>query len=370
MTWVAGAFYFKSSSGYPYFDLLLNGPVVIPTVPPTVRIRTVSTQKTDSISGFGQATAQLFESLKATVGLRYTNETRELTNASTTQFRSDGTSVITLPEFTDSRKYQKLTWRFALDYTFSRDVLGYVSYNRGFKSGGFNSNSLTVGPFSPETLDAYEVGLKSTFLGRRVRLNVAGFYYNYQDVQVQRVTTAGTGIYNSGKETVYGLEAELEGQLSSRLNARLSYQFIPQAEYNNFPAAVIATPRPAGGYTISSGSASGKRAVLSPRNTANASIDYTVPVTSGAVGFNASVYYNSGIYNDPDNLIKQPSYVLVNMSARYKLDSGISVSAFVQNLTDSAVSTIDGIQTFGATGVDRVGYAPPRTYGVTVGYVF
>jgi iron complex outermembrane receptor protein len=370
VTWVAGAFYFNASSGYPYFDLLLNGPVVLPTVPPTVKIRTVSTQKTDSISGFGQATAQVFDGLKATAGLRYTSETRELTDASVTQFRNNGTSVVTVPEFADSRDYKKLTWRLALDYTFSRDVLGYVSYNRGFKSGGFNSNSLTVGSFSPETLDAYEVGLKSSFLNRRVRVNLAGFYYDYKDVQVQRVTTAGTGIYNSGKETVYGLEAELEGRLSSQLTARASYQYIPHAEYSNFPAAVVATPRAAGGYMIGTGSASGNRAVLSPRNTANASIDYTVPLTSGTLGFNASIYYNSGIYNDPDNLIKQPSYALVNMSARYGLKNGVSLNVWVQNLTDRAVSTLDGIQTFGATGVDRVGYAPPRTYGVTVGYAF
>ncbi|MGQ7451830.1 TonB-dependent receptor domain-containing protein, partial [Streptococcus suis] len=169
------------------------------------------------------------------------------------------------------------------------------------------------------------------------------------------------------KETVYGLEADLEAKLSARLGLRLNYQFIPHAQYDKFPGAVIATPRAAGGYFITTGSASGNRAVLSPRNTANAALDYKLPVSSGDVDFNASVYYNSGIFNDPDNLIKQPAYALVNLSARYRATSGYSVAAWVRNLTNEAVSAIDGIQTFGATGANRVGYAPPRTYGVTVG---
>lgn len=66
LSWVAGAYYFTASSGYPFFDVLLNGPVLIPTVPPTNRVRTISTQTTDSLSGFGQATAQLVDGLKAT----------------------------------------------------------------------------------------------------------------------------------------------------------------------------------------------------------------------------------------------------------------------------------------------------------------
>ncbi|WP_447414894.1 TonB-dependent receptor domain-containing protein, partial [Clostridium perfringens] len=123
-------------------------------------------------SGFGQATAQLVDGLKATVGLRYTDETRKLVDASVTQFRTDGSSVTSIPQFSDRRHYGKLTWRFALDYSFTPDILTYVSYNRGFKSDGFNSNSIAVSPFLPETHDAYEVGLKSTILNRRVRFNL------------------------------------------------------------------------------------------------------------------------------------------------------------------------------------------------------
>jgi len=66
--------------------------------------------------------------------------------------------------------WTKLTWRAALDHKFSDDVLGYVSYNRGFKSGSFNPFTWTNPPTNPEVLDAYELGLK-TGCGLRCHAN-------------------------------------------------------------------------------------------------------------------------------------------------------------------------------------------------------
>jgi iron complex outermembrane recepter protein len=75
-----------------------------------------------------------------------------------------------------SDRFNKATWRLALDYQFTADLLAYLSYNRGFKSGGFNSLNIQIPPFRPEQLDAYELGFKSTFVDNRVRFNGA-FYY-------------------------------------------------------------------------------------------------------------------------------------------------------------------------------------------------
>src|SRR3546814_12467390 len=97
--------------------------------------------------------------------------------------------------FSDSFSKDKLTWRLALDQKFSAGVMGYVSYNRGYKSGGFNL--LDVGAlnrptghvspsYNPEIVDAYEVGLKSDLFDRRLRLNVAAFYYDYKAIQLQQ----------------------------------------------------------------------------------------------------------------------------------------------------------------------------------------
>src|SRR3546814_14639646 len=59
------------------------------------------------------------------------------------------------------------TWRVSLEHDLATDVLGYVSYNRGFKSGVFNAGTATAPVVEPEIVDAYEGGVKATFLDRK-----------------------------------------------------------------------------------------------------------------------------------------------------------------------------------------------------------
>jgi len=81
--------------------------------------------------------------------------------------------------------------RVQLDWTASDDLLVYTSWNRGVKGGGYNAPffPLTVDytdevlSYDPETLDAFEVGFKSTFADGKVRLNGAAYYYDYRDYQ-------------------------------------------------------------------------------------------------------------------------------------------------------------------------------------------
>src|SRR3546814_3352390 len=67
----------------------------------------------------------------------------------------------------------------------------YASYNRGFKSGGYNIASPNVAPFRPETLDDWEAGLKSELFDRRLTFNVNGFLYKYRNMQVIFFPTGG-----------------------------------------------------------------------------------------------------------------------------------------------------------------------------------
>ncbi len=83
------------------------------------------------------------------------------------------------------QNFQKLTWRLALNQKFTEDVMGYVSYNRGFREGGYNVAGPADAPYKPESIDAYEVGLKSVMFDRRLRLNAAAFWYEYRDIQAQ-----------------------------------------------------------------------------------------------------------------------------------------------------------------------------------------
>lgn len=368
IVWSVGAYYFRADASYPFVHVHFAGPAIPPNG--AVLSDTKSTQGTDSIAGFGQATWEIASGLKITGGLRYTSEERSLTNAMTTVTFMNGTSAVTVPLTNVHRRFNKLTYRAAVDYQFSPDVMGYASYNRGFKSGGYNPNVLTLPPFDPEVLDAYEAGIKTSLWDRRVRFNLGGFYYDYNSVQVQRVVNGGTGVANGAKATLYGFETEIEARLSDPLSIRVGYQYL-HGKYDSFPNAIVSTPRPAGGYSINNaGVATGNRTILSPKSTFSATVNYTVPVGDNELEFNGTYYYNSGYFHEPDNLLKMPAYSQVNLAARYNMSNGFSASVWGNNLTNVAVPNIEGIQSFGATGIRRTSFAPPRTYGATLGYKF
>src|SRR3546814_4559763 len=82
----------------------------------------------------------------------------------------------------------KPTWRISLDQKFSTDIMGYVSYNRGFKSGGFNAKQpLPANPYRPAKGDAFELGVKTELFDHRLRLNTSFFYTRYSNLRVDRM---------------------------------------------------------------------------------------------------------------------------------------------------------------------------------------
>src|SRR3546814_8509937 len=100
-----------------------------------------------------------------------------------------GTTLVLDPERTKTLVSKKPTWRLSLDYQFSPEILGYLSYNRGVKSGGFalgTSPSNNLG-YQPEQLNAYEGDLKTELFDRKLIFNTASFYYDFKKLQVQPV---------------------------------------------------------------------------------------------------------------------------------------------------------------------------------------
>jgi iron complex outermembrane recepter protein len=365
--WVLGTYYLRSNGSWNPFQIYLGG------VPGINDIDGTSIQDTNSISAFGQATFQLSDRLHATAGLRYTDETKTLRYAQEEFVLDNGATSNIFGPLSGELVARRPTWRTDLDYDVTKDVLAYVSYDRGFKSGGYNPAGANLPAFRPEALDAYETGVKSTFLEDRVRLNAALFYYNYHDVQVERSVVGSIGIYNApGGARIYGSDGELEGRITQDLDVTLGYQVLPHAEYGNFPDAVISTLQPNGTYNVGTGNAGGNRVVLSPKYNASAGFNYTLPFdVHGKIRLNVAYYYNSGFFEEVDNVIRQPSYSLLNASAKWTSDRhGWSVAFWGKNLTDSRVLDIGQVEPEFGVGVQRDTWAPPRTYGVTFGKTF
>src|SRR6202012_1158976 len=99
---------------------------------------------------------------------------------------------------------RKPTFKTALDYQFTDSVLGYVSVSDGFKSGTFNLITYDPVAVRPEVLYAYEVGIKSDLLDRRVRIDGAAFQYNIKDPQVQLQSATSVVDSNAGSSRVRG----------------------------------------------------------------------------------------------------------------------------------------------------------------------
>ena len=215
LDWVLGVYYFKEKADdrqrvtFPVADFLSGGD-----------------NNNDSVAGFAQATFALTPTLDFTGGIRYTKDTKRFRPKqpilSTVLPFPAGTPI--LPDVEAVRKFDKWTPMANLSWQATPDLLAYVTYSEGFKSGGFTQSVFppifpapgqdpaeVIPSFEPETVKVYEVGFKSDLFDRRVRLNGAAFRTSYENVQitVQNVSVAPI-ILNAAEARIWG--AELEAQ--------------------------------------------------------------------------------------------------------------------------------------------------------------
>jgi iron complex outermembrane receptor protein len=349
MTWLVGAFYYGNQV-FGSDPRLLTGSQI-----PGGYLAQYAVQDTASGSVFGQAMADLTTDTQLTLGLRYTDET--LKAFSRTQ--NEAQQVVAGP-FDEQIRSAPVTWRVALDHQFTADLLGYVSYNRGFKSGGFNLTSPGSAPFYPEHVDAYEAGLKSEFLDHRVRLNASAFYYRYSDLQVTVNEGNVQRFENAAKARNYGMDGSLDFAATNRLTFSTGVGLL-SAKYVDYPGVR--------GYTLLGApfpiaNAAGKDLPFAPPVTGFVSCDYRVPTPIGELKGTANLSYNDKSYVSPDNEMVRPAYWMLNASVEWRSPSAdsLAVRLWGKNLTNADYYLF---ATEGPQGWYR-SEGPPRMYGVTV----
>lgn len=346
--WVLGGFLYDAAAGYTPANV--NRGILLLT----------DKQKTVSLAGFGQATAEIFTDTNLTGGLRYTYERQRLI--------IDGFAVggVAIPLPNDRQTFKKLTWRAALDHRFAPDVLGYASYNRGFKSGGFNLLQPTDAPFKPEVLDAYEVGFKTDWFDRKLRFNVAAFQYEYKNIQVT-IPQLGTIVTrNAARARIKGIEATLQGRPTSDLNLDANISLL-DGKYTSYPNAPAVGPNGEAtdvlGNTLTI-DAKGNRTISTPKLTASFGGDYTVRTEGGNVIVAVNVAYNDGFFYYADNRLAQPDFWLLNTSLNWTLPGDhFTAQLWAKNLTDATYYA--GRSEQAGLG-DAQRQAAPRTYGLTL----
>lgn len=365
LTWVTGFYYYQENASYDPANSTFGPPLINPFFP-LQTIDSQASQRTHSYAGFAQLGVKLGAQTDLTLGARYTWETRSLDGIQD-GFLVGGIPIGPLgPPVNVSTNTEEPTWRAALDHHFDDNTMVYVSYNRGFKSGGYNATVLTDPPFAPETLDAYETGLKSEFLDNRVRLNGALFYYDYHNIQVAKYEAGQIGYYNGAAAQMYGIDGDVEAILFPGFTVSGGLSLVHD-RFTSFPNALYEIPLPTGGSLPVVQSAKGNRLPQTPDATVNLSATYNIQTSNGNWSADLFTYYNSGWYGQPDNILHQSSYWLVNANVGWQSPSGkYFVSLWGKNLTNQVYATTLAGTDF-ASGVQ---YAPPRTYGVSVGVNF
>ncbi len=363
VSYTLGAYYFYNrNANLPIYRDFFP-PFYGPAGPPPTANRhteTYGSEKTESFAPFGQIGIRLFEGTNLTLGARYTYEKRSLTGRAELT-RYNGTQVTAL--FNPAPlTIKKPTWRIALDHQFSPDILGYVSFNRGIKSGGFNILNPANPAYFPERLDAYEAGIKTELFDRAVRLNIGGFYYDYTNLQVTQFIGIAQSVVNGAKARLYGVDVDFEARASDRLSFSGGFELL-HAEFTSYPNAVGSIPRPTGGATLIAVDASGNRIPQSQKFVGTLAADYEQPLSSGSLLLNVTANHNGNYKFEPDNFLAQGAYTLLNTSLTWRSeDERYSVAIWGRNLLDEIILNNATSQAIGYP----VSYAqPPRTFGVT-----
>ena len=221
-----------------------------------------------SFAAFGEINFEISPELELIGGLRYTKDDKKIITAS-------GAFVLP-PFFEGNAEFKRVTGRAIVNWkpevSFTDDTSIYLSFSRGFKSGGFNPGNATVPNFESEVIDSWELGTKNVLAGGDLILNAAIFNYNYSDLIVGNIVgTLATNV-NIPKSRVRGFELEavalpLEGlrfeMALGLLDAKIRSDFMSsdpsrggaffQINGNSLPNAPKRTFKIAGEYTIEAG---------------------------------------------------------------------------------------------------------------------
>jgi iron complex outermembrane recepter protein len=370
--WTAGLYYFYADDHYAPLGIDLAGPSSAPL--PNIDIDTNDGQQTHSYAGYAQAYVPLFDNTNLTLGARYTYETKNFGGLETTSFPGTPIPTIVAPvvagTYPDHIHEDKPSFRASLDHKFTPDIMAYASFNSAFKSGGFNISVPSQQPYSPETLHAWELGTKTEWLDRRLRVNASTFYYDYTDIQIGYFVLGSEAFRNGAKAEIYGSDLDFEAVVAEGFTVNGGVDYMHD-RFTSFADAPLALPGAACTDTadapLCEGSAAGHKLPYAPTTTFNVGANYGVALYGGKADVNAAYFFSSGFFTSPDNTINQPHYDLLNASIGWTDPSSRwTARLFGRNLTNRfyAISLVETPQ-----GDARTTGAP-RTYGVSVAYRF
>ncbi|OCC23742.1 hypothetical protein MB02_11345 [Croceicoccus estronivorus] len=358
--WIVGAYYLHEKSGYT--PLAVRSDLLLP--PPLIGYDFFSPIRTRSFAVFAQGTVPLTDRLGLTVGGRYTWDRKAKDAGRQDLLAPDGSVAMSIPYPAVSKNWRKFTPKIGLEYQLD-DALIYATYSQGYKSGLFTTSSADNTPVNPETLDSWEVGLKSDLFDRRLRLNVSAYYYKFKDLQVAIFEGGAAQTYrNAARARAYGVDVSMMAALTDTTTLKVGAA-LEHSEYKDFPTAGFFILTPTGNIN-GSRPADGNPLMRAPKFVGTVDLTQKIPLASGAsIDLNANLYHNSGFNWDPAGALTQPAYDNVNLTASYiTADKRWKISAWVTNLFDKQRFVTKSVTNFGTFAADDA----PRMYGITASW--
>ncbi len=332
------------------------------------RVDTDWLQTTRSYAGFGQVEWPLTSRWHLTAGARYTNESKGIVyNSHDLNPYGDSTLPTPLAGIHNTTTANNLSGKLELDYHLTDATMFYGSVSKGFKSGGFKAaiafSPAELAPFKPETVYAYELGVKSTIPDAHLRFNGAVYYYDWRNFQAY-ITEDDAGINvvvlgNAGNARIKGAEAQVIWAPLQGLEFTVGTNWLQTeiVKWNSAPGTA---------------DDAGNQLANAPKNSLNGTIRYAFPL--GQSGLQLYVLGNANyegaqffaVSNNPQAY--QAGYTLFN--GRFGLQNGHwDVSAWGQNLGNKLYIS-QAYDNYPGIFPSSWFYAPPRTYGVSVRYDF
>jgi iron complex outermembrane receptor protein len=352
---------------------------------------------TEVYAAFGQVNLN-FGDWILKLGGRYSEEERTAANPSIIMARNGlGPVLLTSTAGTfNRRKFDDFTPEAGVTWRGSEDLMVYYNYSQGFKAGsgenaapGAATNFVSV-IVDPEEITHHEIGLKSTWLGKRLAVNVAAYTYDLEGQQINKTLSGGpagfsTIFQNAAETTAEGVEIEVFASPTDRFRLSSSISYL-HSRYDDFltkdpldprnVAGGVAAGNPATDFVAPNGvpdvQLAGNPTRNSPDWSGNFHAEYDFGLgTRGTLTLMGDVSYKDDVYfTEFARLLEgQEAYTILDLQLRFKSSDGRwAADLWGKNLTDEEVAS----STFQLATARVIGvtYMPPRTYGVTVGYSF
>ena len=357
LEWTVGVFHFIQNNPGKQATVFGNDAGLFGVPDVNFSIISNNTSKNNGIAGYANLGYKISKKITLTGGLRIDNENRSMTVSSEYE-KQPMNPIVTLDLKSAKTNYTAFSPIVGFQFQPKENQLVYLTYARGFRSGGLSSISsdpsqLPLKAFLPEFSNMFELGTKGGNQKQTIRYSFAAFYNLVTNIQTPLLILpdAVTVTQNAGKLRSLGIEFEMMAQIVKGLSVQYN-SGLTDAKYRKLDGV-------SNGEQID---LSGNRQVFTPSFNQFIALQYEIKISKHIWSIRSEYQRNGKQYFDLANTIVQNEYGILNLRSSFRTRQ-FDFSIWARNLTGTKF--IDYAYDFGAAHLGR-----PRTLGIGIGYRF